>query len=126
MDLLVPQEIALGGEGAPGFDVAIVIGRFQPFHNGHAALLAQALRCAEKVIVVLGSAHAARSAKNPFIWEERAEMIGLTQDESTAARVTFLPLRDYYDERRWRAALLAAVQAQTAPGASIALSYNFV
>ena len=48
-------------------------------------------------------------------------MIALTLDEATKARVSFLPLRDYYDERRWRAAALAAVQAQAAPGAHIAL-----
>lgn len=103
------------------FDIAVVIGRFQPFHNGHAALLAQALGCADKVIVLLGSAYAARSAKNPFSWEERASMIALTLDEATKARVSFLPLRDYYDERRWCAAAQAAVQAQAAPGARIAL-----
>lgn len=121
MDLLVPQAIATGSESATGFDVAVVIGRFQPFHNGHAALLAQALACADKVIVVLGSAHAARSAKNPFTWAERAGMIGLTLDETTAERVIFLPMRDYYDERRWRTAVQAAVRAQTTPGARIVL-----
>lgn len=103
------------------FDIAVVIGRFQPFHNGHAALLAQALRCAERVIVLLGSAHAARSAKNPFTWEERASMIGLTLDEPTKGRVTFLPLRDYYDDRRWGEAAMAAVRAEASPGARIAL-----
>lgn len=51
------------------FDAAVLIGRFQPFHNGHAALLAKALETAPRVIVVLGSAFAARNAKNPFGWE---------------------------------------------------------
>ena len=64
------------------FDVAVLIGRFQPFHNGHATLLAKALETADKVLVLLGSARAARNAKNPFIWEERAAMIGATLDLS--------------------------------------------
>jgi len=48
------------------FDIAVLIDRFQPFHNGHAALLAWALATAPQVVVVLGSAHSARNAKNPF------------------------------------------------------------
>ena len=85
------------------FDAAVLIGRFQPFHNGHAALLAKALASAPRVIVVLGSAFAARNAKNPFSWDERAAMIGCTLDEAQRARVTFLPMRDCYDDVRWAA-----------------------
>lgn len=103
------------------YDVAVLIGRFQPFHNGHAALLAEAVDSAPQVIVVLGSAHAARNAKNPFTWQERAAMIAATLDEATRQRVRFVPLRDYYDDRRWGAAVVAAVKAHCAPAARIAL-----
>jgi len=47
-------------------DVAVLIGRFQPFHNGHATLLQLALETAEEVVVILGSSFHARSTKNPF------------------------------------------------------------
>ena len=47
------------------FDMAILIGRFQPFHRGHAALLGKALASAPQVTVVLGSALGARNTKNP-------------------------------------------------------------
>ena len=103
------------------FDVAVLIGRFQPFHNGHAALLARALAVAPQVVVVLGSAHAARNAKNPFTWEERAAMIGASLDPATRDRLCCVPLRDYYDDRRWGAAAVAAVKAHCAPAARIAL-----
>lgn len=103
------------------FDLAVLIGRFQPFHNGHAALLAKALELAEKVVVLPGSAHAARSAKNPFTWEERAAMISTTLNEADLARVSFLPIRDYYDDKRWCAAVTATVKTQTRPGARVAL-----
>lgn len=103
------------------FDLAVLIGRFQPFHNGHAALLAKALETAEKVVVLLGSAHAARNAKNPFSWEERAAMIATTLDEATQAKVFFQPIRDYYDDKRWCEAVTAAIEAQTQPGARVAL-----
>lgn len=85
------------------FDAAVLIGRFQPFHNGHAALLARALETAPRVFVILGSAFAARNAKNPFTWAERAAMIGCTLTDAQRERVTFLPMRDYYDDARWAA-----------------------
>ncbi len=93
------------------FDAAVLIGRFQPFHNGHAALLARALEIARHVIVVLGSAYGARSPKNPFNWEERAAMIGATLNEAQRAQVSFLPMRDYYDDARWAQRLTDLVRA---------------
>lgn len=98
------------------FDVAVLIGRFQPFHNGHRALLAQALDIAPRVLVVLGSAERARNAKNPFTWQERAAMIGCTLGEADAARVDFVPMRDYYDDRRWCQAVEAAVHERCRDG----------
>lgn len=103
------------------FDVAVLIGRFQPFHNGHAALLATALAKAARVVVVLGSAHAARNARNPFTWEERAAMIGAMLDATQRERVAFLPQRDCYDDRRWAAAVATTVGRAVTPGARIAL-----
>jgi bifunctional NMN adenylyltransferase/nudix hydrolase len=103
------------------YDIAVLIGRFQPFHNAHAALLDKALATAEQIIVLLGSAHAARNAKNPFTWQERAAMIGATLDEATRQRIVFQPIRDYYDDQRWGNAAMAAVKAHCAPNARIAL-----
>lgn len=103
------------------FDVAVLIGRFQPFHNGHAALLAHALASASRAIVVLGSALQARNAKNPFTWEERAAMIRASLDESQASRLSFAPMRDYYDESRWRDAVAQAVRPLIAAGDTVAL-----
>ena len=84
-------------------EAAVLIGRFQPFHNGHAALLTQALASAPKVIVVLGSSFHARSARNPFTWEERVAMIAGSLTEQERERVEFLPVRDYFDDQRWSA-----------------------
>ncbi len=88
---------------------AVVIGRFQPFHFGHAALLHEALARAPRVVVVLGSAHQARSPRHPFSWQERAEMIRLALPEPERARVEVLPLRDLYDETRWVSAVREGV-----------------
>lgn len=91
-------------------DLAVVIGRFQPFHNGHARLLAHALAAAPRVVVVLGSAGRARSPKNPFSWQERAAMIAAALDAPDRARVSFVPVRDRYDDARWVADVRAAVR----------------
>ncbi|GHT89978.1 ADP-ribose pyrophosphatase [Betaproteobacteria bacterium] len=96
------------------YDIAVLIGRFQPFHNGHAAVLRQALKLAGRVLVVVGSAHQARTPKNPFFWEERAAMIADTLPADLRARVAFVPMRDYYDDRRWSAAVAQGVREAAA------------
>jgi bifunctional NMN adenylyltransferase/nudix hydrolase len=92
-------------------DAAILIGRFQPFHNGHTALLRQALEMAGYALVVLGSSFRARNAKNPFTWEERAAMIAASFNETDARRILFVPIRDYYDDARWAVAVEEGVRA---------------
>lgn len=96
---------------AQPYDVAVYIGRFQPFHNGHLALLQHALQLASMCVVVIGSAFQARTPKNPFTWQERAEMIRAALPEADRLRVAFLPMRDYYDETRWLAAVRRQVDA---------------
>jgi bifunctional NMN adenylyltransferase/nudix hydrolase len=109
-------------------DAAVYIGRFQPFHAGHAALLKLALATAPLCVVVLGSSYQARTPKNPFTWQERAHMIRLALAPADRERVVFVPVRDYYDEQRWTAAVregVAAVLAQRVDAASIALVGHF-
>lgn len=91
------------------YDISVYIGRFQIFHNGQLALLRRALESAQLCIVVLGSANQARTPKNPFTWQERAEMIRLTLPEAERSRVRFLPVRDYYDQARWVSAVKQGV-----------------
>jgi len=86
---------------APRPDLAVYVGRFQPFHGGHLALLRHALELAPQVVVVIGSAWQARTPKNPFSWQERAEMIRLALTADERERVQFLPVRDHYNEARW-------------------------
>ncbi|HEY2257496.1 MAG TPA: bifunctional nicotinamide-nucleotide adenylyltransferase/Nudix hydroxylase [Variovorax sp.] len=93
-------------------DAAVLIGRFQPFHDGHLALLQQALARAPRVVVVLGSAFQARSPKNPLTWQERAQMICGALPEAQRPRLHFTPVRDHFDELRWIAEVRQAV-AQT-------------
>jgi bifunctional NMN adenylyltransferase/nudix hydrolase len=109
---------------------AVYIGRFQPFHEGHAALLRRALALAPVCVVVVGSAYQARTPKNPFTWQERAEMIRLALPERERDRVLFLPVRDYYDEARWALVVRQGVdellaQRGAAASSTIALIGHF-
>ena len=96
-------------------ELAVCIGRFQVFHNAQLALLRRALQMAPECVVVLGSAFQARSPRNPFTWEERAEMIRLALPEADRVRLKFLPVRDHYDTARWAADVKQGV-AQLHPG----------
>ena len=106
-------------------DAAVLIGRFQPVHQGHLALAHEALARAPQVIIVLGSAHQARSPKNPFTWQERAAMLREALPETERHRLTILPVRDHYNEPLWAHAVQQAVTVQTGPQARIALVGHF-
>ena len=106
------------------FDYLVYVGRFQPFHNGHLEVLRRALARADKVIVVLGSARRARNIKNPFSDSEREQMIAASvkaMDESAMERVVFCPVRDYYNNEKWVAAVRGAVNSIVSPKSNIGI-----
>lgn len=57
------------------YKVALFIGRFQPFHNGHLYSLKKCLEIAESVIIGIGSSQESGTENNPWSYEERKEMI---------------------------------------------------
>lgn len=104
-------------------DTAVIIGRWQIFHRGHETLLKAALALAPRVVVVVGSALRSRNPSNPFTWQERRSMVECTLSAQERARVAFLPVRDYYDDVRWNAAVRRGVdalrQGQAAAGVTL-------
>ncbi len=107
------------------YDTAIYIGRFEPVHLGHMALLQRALDIAPRAIVVLGSAWQVRSPKNPFSWQERADMLRGALPEADRDRLQFLPVRDYYNEAVWVQAVRQGVARLAPPAARTALVGHF-
>jgi bifunctional NMN adenylyltransferase/nudix hydrolase len=94
------------------FDLLVYVGRFQPFHFGHKAVIEEALTRARHVLILLGSANAARTARNPFTYEERQRMvadsiaamsISNSHDAvAPASRVILKPLNDHlYNDEAW-------------------------
>ena len=77
--------------------VAFVIGRFQPFHNGHKALIDEALKTAEHVIVFVGSVQESRTKKNPYTYGERRAML-LSEYKQ---KITVSPLPDAVNDKLW-------------------------
>jgi bifunctional NMN adenylyltransferase/nudix hydrolase len=98
---------------ASRFEWAACIGRFQLFHDAQLALVREALRQAPRCAVLVGSAHQARSPRNPFTYDERVQTIRLALTEEERERVDFLPVRDVWDEKRWVAAVQAAMAKLT-------------
>lgn len=78
-------------------------------HNGQLSIIRKALEQTDELIIVLGSSFKARTPKNPFTHEERAQMITLSLDEDQAGRVHFVPMRDFYDDDRWVSEVQKAV-----------------
>lgn len=78
--------------------LGVYIGRFQPFHNGHQAILYAALQKYDHVLVLIGSTDQPRTIKNPWSYQERADMIYSCGYRS----VYTLPIRDFpYDDQKW-------------------------
>lgn len=85
----------------PQFDYLVFIGRFEPFHNGHAAVARHALGRARKLIFLVGSADTPRTIKNPWTVAERAVMIQSALGDA-ADRLLIRPLHDHlYNESQW-------------------------
>lgn len=100
------------------FDYLVFIGRFEPFHNGHAFVARHALTRACKLIVLVGSAQTPRTLRNPWSASERSVMIRAALDD-VGDRLILSSIRDHlYNEAQWIAGVQRAVaDAMIADGA---------
>jgi bifunctional NMN adenylyltransferase/nudix hydrolase len=84
-------------------DIIGYIGRFQPAHKAHIETIERACMIARKrVVILVGSANQPRTIKNPWTWNERADMIYASLTPAAKEKVTILPLRDIlYNDPAW-------------------------
>jgi bifunctional NMN adenylyltransferase/nudix hydrolase len=83
------------------YDIAVFIGRFQPFHIGHMKVIERALAVAENVLILIGSIDTPRSYRNPFTYDERVDMIADTF-QVYRGRMQFTGIQDYtYNDTLW-------------------------
>jgi bifunctional NMN adenylyltransferase/nudix hydrolase len=84
------------------YHFAVVIGSFEPFHLGHQAAIDHALAIAEHAIVLIGSAHAARTPRHPWSAEEREAMVRAAYPDLDPRRLIVRRLADrLYNELQW-------------------------
>lgn len=112
----------------PDYDLAVFIGRFQPFHHGHLKVVQAALERARSLLVVIGSADAARRPDLlPFTAEERQEMISAALTPAERARVRIVSTRDVGNATLWAEQVQAlereaAAELELGPAARITLA----
>lgn len=88
--------------------IGIVIGRFQPFHNGHVYLIHEALKICDKIIIGIGSSNVS-DKDNPYTFEKRLEMVEKFIEESSFAKasadkgkiIKVVPIPDVPDDEEW-------------------------
>jgi len=81
----------------------VLIGRFQPFHLGHLAVVRalRAARPAEPLLLGIGSAQASYTWENPFTAGERFEMIDAALREAGLSDCPIVPLPDIERHAQW-------------------------
>ena len=100
--------------------IAYVIGRFQPFHNGHKAMIDKALEIADEVVVIIGDTGCRPDFKNPWTVAERQIMIVGCYTRAEAARLRFLSVEDQpYDDEAWTNSVHAAINRANADAGSL-------
>lgn len=110
-------------ENKKNYDVGVYIGRFQPFHFGHFHVVTQALRYINHLVIIIGSADAARNIKNPWTASEREDMIvaALSAYGIPDFRYTILYVADDVSEAKWIANVQKAVYESTSEGETVCL-----
>ena len=110
--------------------VGVFIGRFQPFHLGHLEVLIDAYKKGiKKFILVIGSADAMRSPRNPWTVDQVAKFARLTIASYADTwsidaddDVIFLSADDNFaSDAEWAASLAASVEAAAGPDAVLYL-----
>ena len=82
---------------------ALFLGRFQPFHNGHLAVIKKILKENARVIIAIGSAEQNYLPQNPFTASERFQMIeeSLKEAKIPCDRYCIIPVRNIFNYSIW-------------------------
>jgi bifunctional NMN adenylyltransferase/nudix hydrolase len=105
-------------------EYGVFIGRFQPFHLAHEKMVRTILQQCSKIIIIIGSQSSPRTAKNPFTFNERVELISLAlKDLIQEGRVLITGVDDYfYSDAIWATAVQNEAEILSNYSSSIALA----
>ncbi len=89
----------------------LMLGRFQPFHNGHLALAKQILNNCDELVIIIGSAQFNFIYRDPFTAGERVLMIHEALKESgiNLSRCYIIPAANDENNARWLAYIRSMV-----------------
>ncbi len=81
----------------------MIVGRFQPFHNGHLSVIKYILNEVDDLIVIIAASQQSHQSKNPFTAGERYDMIhnSLIEELKDITRVIIIPANDLNDNGLW-------------------------
>ncbi len=79
---------------------ALYIGRFQPYHNGHQAVLSWIATQCDEIVIGVGSAQLSHEPDNPFTAGERVLMITRAL-ESLGTPIYVIPIEDIMRNALW-------------------------
>ena len=86
------------------------IGRFQPYHNGHQAVLERVAKAVDEIVIGVGSAQLSHELENPFTAGERVLMI--TRSLASLGRPIYvIPIEDIQRNALW----VSHVRSMTPP-----------
>lgn len=104
------------------YDLAVFVGRFQPFHNGHKRVIDEALKRATRVLVIIGSSMEPRSIRNPFTFFDRVDMIREAYSEPERSRILFeCNQNNLYNDNAWIESIQECVEWRKFDAKTIAL-----
>lgn len=96
------------------YDHLVFIGRFEPFHNAHQAIVRNALKLSRRVILLVGSTGKPRTIKNPWNLSERTVMARHSFSDEENARVDIAGIHDHpYSDQAWAAEVQRTVAGVT-------------
>jgi len=73
---------------------SLVIGRFQPFHNGHLEVVRKISEISDNLTIGIGSAQYSHTVNNPFTAGERYRMISNSLKDSGITNAYIVPIED--------------------------------
>ena len=88
--------------------IGAIVGRFQPFHNGHLQLFLAILSEVNFLKIGIGSSQYSNTKYNPFSYDERKEFIiqSLRSENISSDRYEIYPLPDLHNMKKWVTQLL--------------------
>ena len=80
---------------------ALLLGRFQPFHNGHLKVVRDVTAKAEYLVIAIGSAQYSHSLENPFTAGERYTMISRALADEGIRNYHLVTIEDIHRYSAW-------------------------